>query len=87
MGNLEQIISFGMLSNLAQRYNQGQTIDKEKLHTAIESCKYSHDREVDDNHTLTSEQKETRKRLYSKMANAMKDYIEQCLRDENKLNE
>lgn len=76
-----------MLSNLARRYNQGQTIDKEELHAAIESCKHSHDREVDDNYTLTPEQKENRKQLYSKMADATKDYIEQCLRDKNRLNE
>ena len=87
MGNLEQIISFGMLSNLVRRYNQGQTIDKAELHAAIESCKHSHDHEVDDSHALTHEQKEKRKQLYSKMADASKDYIEQCLRDENKLNE
>ncbi len=87
MGNLEQIISFGMLLNLARRYNQGQTIDKEELYAAIESCKHSHDHEVDDNHSLTPEQKEKRKQLYSKIVDAAKDYIEQCLRDENKLNE
>lgn len=87
MGNLEQIISFGMLLNLAQRYNQGQTIDKEELYAAIESCKRSHNRWVDDNRILTVEQKENDKRLYSKMLDAAKDYIEQCLRDENKLNE
>lgn len=87
MGYLEQIISFGILSNLAQRYNQGQTIDKAELHVAIESCKRSHEHEVDDNQTLTHEQKEKRKQLYSKMADASKDYIEQCLRDDNKLNE
>lgn len=87
MGNLEQIISFGMLSNLARRYNQGQTIDKEELHAAIESCKHSHDHGINDNQALTPEQKEKRKQLYSKMADSAKDYIEQCLRDENKLNE
>lgn len=87
MGNLEQIISFGMLSNLFQRYNQGQSIGKEELHAAIESCKHSHGRDTDDNRTLTDEQKEKRKRLFSKMADAAKDYIEQRLRDENKLNE
>lgn len=87
MGNFEQWISFGMLSNLVRRYNQGQTIDKEELYATIESCKHSHDHEVDDNHTLTPEQKEKRKQLYSKMVDAAKDYIEQCLRDENKLNE
>lgn len=87
MGNLERIISFGLLSNLARRYNQGQNIDRNELQTTIECCKHSHDREVDDNHALTPEQKENRKQLYSKMADATKDYIEQCLREENKLNE
>ena len=65
MGNFGQWISFGMLLNLNQRYNQGQNINKNELHTAIESCK----------------------QLFSKMADAAKDYIEQRLRDENKLNE
>ena len=51
----------------------------------IESCKYSHNRDVDNNNT--TEQKEKRKRLFSKMADAAKDYIEQRLLDENKLNE
>ena len=37
--------------------------------------------------TLTTEQKEKRKQLFSKMADAAKDYIEQRLHDENKLNE
>lgn len=37
--------------------------------------------------TITTEQKEKRKRLFSKMADAAKDYIEQRLLDENKLNE
>ena len=73
MGNVEQIISFGMLSNLARRYNQ--------------CCKRSHDRDVDNNRTLTAEQKENLKRLFSKVADAAKDYIEQRLHDENKLNE
>lgn len=53
----------------------------------IESCKYSHNRDVDNNNTLTTEQKEKRKQLFSKMADAAKDYIEQRLHDENKLNE
>ena len=53
----------------------------------IESCKYSHNRDVDNNNMLTTEQKEKRKRLFSKMADAAKDYIEQRLLDENKLNE
>lgn len=44
MGNFGQWISFGMLLNLNQRYNQGQNINKNELHTAIESCKYSHNR-------------------------------------------
>ena len=87
MGNLGQWISFGMLLNLNQRYNQGQNINKDELHTTIESCKYSHNRDVDNNNMLTTEQKEKRKRLFSKMADAAKDYIEQRLRDENKLNE
>jgi hypothetical protein len=87
MGNLEQWISFGMLLSLNQRYNQGQNINKDELHTAIESCKCSHNRDVDNNNTLTSGQKEKRKRLFAKMADAANDYIEQCLRDENKLNE
>lgn len=87
MGNLEQWISFGMLLNLNQRYNRGQTINKDELHTAIESCKCSHNRDIDNNHMLTPEQQEKRKRLFSKMTDAAKDYIEQCLRDENKLTE
>ena len=87
MGNFGQWISFGMLLNLNQRYNQGQNINKNELHTAIESCKYSHNRDVDNNNTLTTEKKEKRKQLFSKMADAAKDYIEQRLRDENKLNE
>lgn len=87
MGNLEQIISFGMLSNLARRYNQGQNIDRNELHATIECCKRSHDRDVDNNRTLTAEQKENLKRLFSKVADAAKDYIEQRLHDENKLNE
>lgn len=53
----------------------------------IESCKYSHNRDVDNNRTLTAEQKENLKRLFSKVADAAKDYIEQRLHDENKLNE
>lgn len=53
----------------------------------IESCKYSHNRDVNNNNMLTTEQKEKRKRLFSKMADAAKDYIEQRLLDENKLNE
>lgn len=32
----------------------------------IESCKYSHNRDVDNNNMLTTEQKEKRKRLFSK---------------------
>lgn len=66
MGNFGQWISFGMLLNLNQRYNQGQNINKNELHTAIESCKYSHNRDVDNNNTLTTEQKEKRKQLFSK---------------------
>ena len=53
----------------------------------IESCKYSLNRDVANNNMLTTEQKEKRKRLFSKMADAAKDYIEQRLLDENKLNE
>lgn len=87
MRNLERIISFEILSNLAQKYNRGQNIDKEELYAAVESCKHVHDREVDSNCSLTPEQKEKRKQLYSKTADAAKDYIEQCLRDANKLNE
>lgn len=33
MGNFGQWISFGMLLNLNQRYNQGQNINKNELHT------------------------------------------------------
>ncbi|WP_304379584.1 hypothetical protein [uncultured Parabacteroides sp.] len=55
MGNLEQIISFGRLSNLFQRYNQGQSIGKEELHTAIESCKHSLGRDTDDNDDTADE--------------------------------
>lgn len=87
MCKLEQIISFGMLSNLAQRYNQGQNINKVELHAIIESCKCSHDRDIDNNSSLTTEQKEKRKQLFSNMADVAKDYIEQLLRDEYKLNE
>lgn len=76
-----------MLLNLNQRYNRGQIISKDELHTAIESCKCSHNRDINNNNTLTYEQKEKRKRLFAKMADAANDYIEQCLRDENKLNE
>lgn len=57
MCKLEQIISFGMLSNLAQRYNQGQNINKVELHATIESCKRSHDDVIDNNNSLTIEQK------------------------------
>lgn len=87
MGNLEQWISFGMLLNLNQRYNQGQNINKEELHTTIESCKRSHDHDIDNNNSLTTEQKEKRKRLFSEMADVAKDYIEQRLRDEYRLKE
>lgn len=87
MCKLEQIISFGMLSNLAQRYNQGQNINKVELHVTIECCKRSHDHDIDNNNTLTTEQKEKRKRLFSEMADVAKDYIEQRLRDEYRLNE
>lgn len=58
MVNLEQIISFGILSNLAQKYNQGQNINKVELHVTIECCKRSHDVVIDNNNTLTTEQKE-----------------------------
>lgn len=87
MENLEQIISFGILSNLAQKYNQGQNINKVELHVAIECCKRSHDDVIDNNNTLTTEQKEKRNRLFSEMADVAKDYIEQRLRDEYRLNE
>lgn len=87
MGNLEQIISFGMLLNLAQKYNHGQNINKLELQAIIESCKCSHDRDIDNNSSLTTEQKEKRKQLFSNMADVAKDYIEQLLRDEYKLNE
>lgn len=87
MSNLERWISFGMLLNLNQKCNNGQNVNKDELHTIIECFKRSHDHDVDENRTLTVEQKEKRKQLYSKTADAVKDYIEQCLRDENRLNE
>ena len=67
--------------------NFGQWISFGMLLNLNQSCKYSHNRDVDNNNTLTTEQKEKRKQLFSKMADAAKDYIEQRLHDENKLNE
>lgn len=87
MVNWGQWISFGMLLDLNNRYNQGQIIDKNELHAVIESCKNAHDRDVENNSVLPTDQKEERKRLFSKIADAVKDYIEQLLRDEGRLRE
>lgn len=85
MGNLG--LAFGMLLDLSQRCDRGEDINKDELHAAIESCKRLYDSDVDNNNMLTTEQKEKRKRLFSKMVDAAEDYIEQRLRDENRLNE
>lgn len=87
MGNWEQWLSIWMLSDLKQRYNQGHVINKYEIDTATAISKRSHAIDVENNSMLNTEQKEKQKRLFSKAIDAAKDYLEQCLRDENKLNE
>lgn len=87
MGYLEQLISSGIFLTLKQKYDQGYNISKNELRTLIESCKRSHEQGVDTLPMLSEEQKRQRKHLFSKAADATKDYVEQCLRDENRLDE
>ena len=87
MGYLEQLISSGIFLTLKQKYDQGYNISKNELRTLIESCKRSHEHGVDTLPMLSEEQKRQRKHLFSKAADATKDYVEQCLRDENRLDE
>lgn len=85
MQTLERILSNIMLTDLLRKEYFGANISKAEFDLMVESRKLAHEKEVDNYHQLSDEQKRKLKDFFNKAADNIKEYSQECLRINGRL--
>ena len=85
MQTLEKILSDIMLIDLLRKECSGANISKAEFDLMVESRKLAHEKEVDNCHQLSDEQKRKLKDSFNKSADNIKEYSQECLRINGRL--
>ena len=74
-----------MLIDLLRKECSGANISKAEFDLMVESRKLAHEKEVDNCHQLSDEQKRKLKDSFNKAADNIKEYSQECLRINGRL--
>ena len=85
MQNIVKVLADTLLVDLFQKDSQGADISKNEFDVMMEAYKKDHENKVDSSDRLSPEQKSKLKQLYNKAADSIKEYCQECQKNNGRL--